>query len=235
MTEKKGHRQRLRDKYNDLTINGLTDDETLELLLTLGTPRRDCKDLARALLKEFGSLAQIFEAQPQQLLNIKGMGEQNSFVLTFIHDVARRFLAQRLQGRNVLQSSTDVADYLNHAMRHLKKEVFMVIYLDSSFAILDTRTLFEGTLATNTIYPREFIKSILDINGAAVIVAHNHPSGNQTPSESDMKLTRTLHHACAMLDIRFLDHLIIGREPRPYSFADQGLMEEIHLEFQNLP
>lgn len=111
----------------------------------------------------------------------------------------------------------------------------MVIYLDSSFAILETRTLFEGTLAANTIYPREFIKSILDINGAAVIVAHNHPSGNQTPSEADMKLTRTLHHACAMLDIRFLDHLIIGRESRPYSFADQGLMEEIHTEFQNLP
>lgn len=234
MTEKKGHRQRLRDKYNELSINGLTDDETLELLLTLGTPRRDCKDTARTLLKEFGSLVHIFEADPKQLMAIPGMGDQNSFVLTFIHDVARRFLAQRLQGKNFLKSSKDVADYLNHAMRHLKKEVFMVIYLDSSFGILDTRTIFEGTLAANTIYPREFIKSILDINGAAVIVAHNHPSGNQTPSQADMQLTRTLHHACSMLDIRFLDHLIIGRDS-PYSFADHGLMDEIHAEVQNLP
>jgi DNA repair protein RadC len=231
MTEKKGHRQRLREKYTDLSINGLTDEETLELLLTLGSPRINCKEIARALLKTFGSLAQVFEAEPRQLMAIKGMGEQNSFALTFIHDVARRFLAQRLQGKHVLKSSKDVADYLNHAMRHLKKEVFMVIYLDSAFAILETRTIFEGTLAANTIYPREFIKSILDINGAAVIVAHNHPSGNQTPSQADIQLTRTLHHACAMLDIRLLDHLIIGNKA-PYSFADHGLMDDIHAEVQ---
>lgn len=226
-----GHRQRLRDKYTELSINGMTDDEILELLLTLGTPRVNCKDTARALLKQFGSLPQVFEAKQEELLTVKGMGAQNSFALLFIHDVARRFLAGRLQGRNVLQSSRDVAEYLNHAMRHLKKEVFMVIYLDASFAILDTRTLFEGTLASNTIYPREFIKSILDLNSAAVIIAHNHPSGNQTPSEADLKLTQTLFTACAMLDIRLLDHLIIGRDT-PYSFADHGIMTTIKNEFQ---
>lgn len=232
MTSKlQGHRQRLRDKYKELSINGLTDDETLELLLTLGTPRVDCKDTARALLKKFGSLAHVFEAKQKELMTIKGMGEQNSFALTFIHDVARRFLAERLQGRDVLKSSKDVADYLNHAMRHLKKEVFMVIYLDSSFAILDTRTIFEGTLATNTIYPREFIQSILDLNSAAVIIAHNHPSGNQTPSQADLQLTKTLYNACTLLDIRLLDHLIIGIK-RPYSFADHGLMDEIQTEFK---
>jgi DNA repair protein RadC len=232
--QNQGHRQRLRDKYKELSINGLTDDETLELLLTLGTPRVNCKDTARALLKKFGTLAQVFEADQQQLMTVKGMGEQNSFALIFIHDVARRFLAQRIQGKNYLKSSKDVSEYLNHAMRHLKKEVFMVIYLDSSFAILDTKTIFEGTLAANTIYPREFIKSILDINSAAVIIAHNHPSGSQTPSQADLQLTRNLHHACAMLDIRLLDHLIIGREQRPYSFADHGTMEEIQTEFQNM-
>ncbi len=227
MTDNNGHRQRLRDKYHNLSINGLSDDEILELLLTLGTPRKNCKTVARALLKEFGGLAQVFEANGDQLKAIKGMGEQNSFALIFIHDVARRFLAQRLQGRNVLKSSKDVADYLNHAMRHLKKEVFMVIYLDSAFNILDTRTIFEGTLAANTIYPREFIKSILDVNGAAVIIAHNHPSGEQTPSAADISLTRTLFEACAMLDIRLLDHFIIGKASRPYSFADHGLMDDM--------
>jgi DNA repair protein RadC len=227
-----GHRKRLRDKYKERSINGLTDAETLELLLTLGTPRINCKDTARTLLKEFGSLAEVFEADQQQLMTVKGMGEQNSFGLIFIHDVARRFLAQRLQGRHALKSSKDVAEYLNHAMRHLKKEVFMVIYLDSSFAILDTRTIFEGTLAANTIYPREFIKSILDLNAAAVIIAHNHPSGIQEPSKADLALTKTLYHACAMLDIRLLDHMIIGVEHKPYSFADHGIMAEIQNDFQ---
>ncbi len=230
--KQQGHRQRLRDKYNDVSINGMTDSETLELLLTLGTPRVDCKDTARALLKKFGSLAQVFEADSQELMTIKGVGKQNSFVLTFVHDVARRFLAERLQGKEVLKSSRDVADYLNHAMRHLTKEVFMVIYLDSAFTVIDTRILFEGTLAVNTIYPREFIKSILEMNSGAVIIAHNHPSGNQTPSEADLQLTRKLYNACTLLDIRLLDHLIIGKE-RPYSFADHGIMETIQAAFKN--
>lgn len=234
MSESKnnGHRQRLRAKYFERGIAALTDDEVLELLLTLGTPRRDCKQTARHLLAECGSLAAVLEAAPDRLQQVKGVGEHNSFALTFLHDVARRFLAQRLASRNYLRSSKEVADYLNHAMRHLSKEVFKVIYLDSALAIIDSQTLFEGTLAANTIYPRELIKSVLARDAAAVVVAHNHPSGNSQPSQADIDLTHTLFAACALLDIRLLDHLIIGRDSRPYSFADHGLMSDIENKWQ---
>ncbi len=227
-----GHRQRLRDKYHDKGIAALTDDEVLELLLTLGTPRMGCKETARALLKECGSLAEVLEASPDRLQQVRGMGPQNSFALGFIHDLSRRFLSQRLISRNYLRSSREVADYLNHALRHLSKEVFKVIYLDSAFAIIDTEILFEGTLASNTIYPRELIKAILNRNAAALVIAHNHPSGNCQPSDADQALTRTLYQACALLDIRLLDHLIIGSNSKPYSFADHGLMTEIEQEWQ---
>ncbi|MBU0680891.1 MAG: DNA repair protein RadC [Proteobacteria bacterium] len=227
-----GHRQRLRDKYNNLGLSALTDDEVLELLLTLGTPRKGCKETARALLKECGSLAEVLEATPDRLQQVKGVGQQNSFALGFIHDVSRRFLNQRLISRNYLRSSREVADYLNHTMRHLSKEVFKVIYLDSAFAIIDTEILFEGTLASNTIYPRELVKATLARDAAALVIAHNHPSGTCHPSEADQALTRTLFQACALLDIRLLDHLIIGSDSKPYSFADHGQMAEIDQQWQ---
>jgi DNA repair protein RadC len=227
-----GHRQRLRDKYHDLGLTALTDDEVLELLLTLGTPRKGCKETARALLAHCGSLAQVLESSPDTLQQVKGVGPHNSFALTFIHDVARRFLGQRLASRHYLRSSKEVADYLNHAMRHLDREVFKVIYLDAAFAIIDTEILFEGTLASNTIYPRELLKASLARDAAALVIAHNHPSGNTQPSQADRALTRTLFQACALLDIRLLDHLIIGSDSRPYSFADHGLMAEIEQEWR---
>ncbi|MEN8140971.1 MAG: DNA repair protein RadC [Thermodesulfobacteriota bacterium] len=222
-----GHRQRLREKFSSRGIEALNDDEVLELLLTLGTPRRDCKELARAMLKELGSLAGVFEASDLELQAIKGVGPSNSFALTFIHGVARRFLSQRLVGRHYLRSSREVADYLNHTMRHLQQEVFKVIFLDSSLAIIHSEILSRGTLARNTIYPREVIKAALDHNAAALVVAHNHPSGQQQPSGADKELTRILFSACALLEIQLLDHLIVGGDKRPFSFADHGLMAEL--------
>ena len=229
---REGHRDRLRQKFSERGITALNDDEVLELLLTLGTPRRNCKKTARTLLQQFGSLAAVFEASATELQVVEGMGPQNSFSFTFIHAVAQRYLSQRLQGRHYLRSSREVADYLNHSMRHLKKEVFKVIYLDASFAILASEILFEGTLASNTIYPRELIKAALQHDAAALVIAHNHPSGSQQPSEADKELTRTLYRACHILDIRLLDHLIIGAEAVPYSFADHGLMSDYEQEGQ---
>ncbi|MBU4261621.1 MAG: DNA repair protein RadC [Proteobacteria bacterium] len=226
----KGHRQRLRDKFAIRGIDALNDDEVLELLLTMGTPRRDCKDCARLLLKRFGSLAAVLEATPFELQTISGIGAQNGFAIHFIQSVARRYLNQRLRSKNYLRSSREVGDYLIHAMRDLKKEVFQAIFLDASFAIIDTKILFEGTLSVNTVYPREFIKTILANHAAAVVIAHNHPSGSLTPSAADRKLTRNLFLACAMIDVQLLDHLIVGAGESPFSFADHGLMDEIKQE-----
>jgi len=229
-----GHRQRLRDKFTSRGIDALNDDEVLELLLTLGTPRRDCKESARKLLAKFGSLAEVLEATPFDLQTVSGIGASNGFAIHFIQSVARRYLKQRLEGKNYLRSSREVADYLIHSMRDLKKEVFQAIFLDASFGIIACEILFEGTLSVNSIYPREFIKMTLGHHAAAVIIAHNHPSGSRQPSAADKKLTRNLFLACSLLDIQLLDHLIIGAGEAPFSFADHGLMDEIKQACSNL-
>ena len=233
-TKGQGHRQRLRDKFTARGIDAFNDDEVLELLLTLGTPRRDCKETARLLLKRFGSLAAVFEATPFELQTVAGVGAQNGFAIHFIQNVARRYLGQRLRSKNYLRSSREVGDFLIHSMRNLQKEVFQAIFLDAAFGIIDTKVLFEGTLSVNSVYPREFIKTILAHHAAAVVIAHNHPSGSQQPSAADRKLTRNLFLACSLIDVQLLDHLIIGADERPFSFADHGLMEEIKRECQSL-
>ena len=225
-----GHRSRLRDKFFQRGLEALNDDEILELLLTLGTPRRDCKESARDLLKSFGSLPAVLEAAPDQLQEVKGIGPSNSFAIHFIQAVARRYLRQRSRSRTFLSSSGAVADYLVHAMCGLKKEVCQVVFLDAAHAVLEVRTLCEGTLTSNTVYPRELIKQALDCHAAALVIAHNHPSGNLTPSGEDLDLPRHLYRACRLVNINLLDHLIIGADAGFFSFADQGLMARIREE-----
>ena len=201
-------------------------------MLTFGTPRKDCKDSARIALEKFGSLPKVLEASQQELQEVQGIGAINSFALTFVQGVARRFLKDRLQKRNYLRSSREVANYLIHLMRDLKKEVFTVIFLDAAHAIIDTDIIAEGTLTTNTIYPRELIKLALQHHAAALVIAHNHPSGSLSPSTDDIRLTRHLFAACNLVNINLLDHLIIGASETTYSFADHGMMTEIRQEHQ---
>ncbi|HIP40480.1 MAG TPA: DNA repair protein RadC [Desulfocapsa sulfexigens] len=220
-----GHRQRLRDRFLDRGLEGFTDAEILELLLSFGTPRSDCKEPAWAALKQFGSLAAVLEEPLTGLQQIKGIGPKNGFAVHFIQAVARHYLAQRLRGKRYLHSSTEVRDYLIHSLRGLKKEVLSVIYLDSSHAIIHSETVAEGTINVNTVYPRELIKRALDQNASALIIAHNHPSGSLEPSTQDLQLTRTLTLLGNMMQIQLLDHIIIG--DGSYSFADHGLMADI--------
>jgi len=225
-----GHRQRLRDKFLDQGIESLSDSEIVELLLTFGTPRSDCKEPARAALKEFGGLPAVLDAHPATLREIKGIGPKNVFALQFIQGVARRYLRQSIQGKKYMSSSRDVADYLIHAMRGLKHEVFMVVYLDASHAVIDSEILSEGTVTVNTVYPREVVKAALACNASALVIAHNHPSGSLQPSSQDEHLTRTLLLVCSFMHINLLDHLIIGDGDTAYSFADHGLMATIRDE-----
>ena len=222
-----GHRQRLRDKFLARGIKSFSDAEVLELLLTLGTPRKDCKEPARDLLAEFGSLAAVLETPQGRLQIIKGVGAKNSLAIHFIQGVARRYLKQRLQAKKYLNSSREVADYLLHTMRDLKKEVLTVIYLDASHAIIEVEVEAEGTLTSNTVHPRELIKRVLHHNAAAVVIAHNHPSGNRAPSDQDHHLTKNLFMALSLINVQLLDHFIVAGPDYPYSFADQGLMVKI--------
>jgi len=230
----RGHRQRLRDKFQRQGIEAFTDAEVLELLLILGTPRRDCKEQAKALLAHFGTLAAVLEAPAADLRKIKGVGPNNSFAVHFLHGVARRYLKHRLQEKPYLHSSRQVAEYLIHSMRDLQHEVFAVIFLDAAHAIIDTQMVAHGTITSNTVYPRELIKLALEHNAAALVVAHNHPSGKLQPSAQDRELTLTLFLACSFMNIRLLDHLIIGRAENTYSFADHGIMAAIGAECRSL-
>ena len=223
-----GHRARLRDRFIENGIDGFSDAEVLEMLLSFGTPRKDCKEPAREALKRFGSLAGVLEASADSLLQVNGIGAKNSLALHFINGVCRRYLKQRIAGKKYIHSSAAVRDYLMHLMREREKEMFTVIFLDASHAVLDAEVIAEGTINVNTVYPREILKRALAKNAAALVVAHNHPSGSLTPSSQDVQLTRALALLCSMMQISLLDHFIIG--DGSYSFADEGLMAKIQGE-----
>jgi len=230
-----GHRQRLRKKFLERGIESFTDAEILELLLTFGTPRRDCKEVARASLKYFGnSLAAVLNASQGELEEIQGLGPNNVFALHFVQGVARRYLKQQLPQKKYLSSSRAVADYLIHTLRHQQRELLMAIFLDASHAIIADEVIAEGTINVNTIYPRELVKRALEHNAAAIVIAHNHPSGSLKPSSQDIKLTRTLSLVCSFMNMQLLDHLLVGAGNKTFSFADHGIMADIAEQCANI-
>ena len=218
-----GHRQRLREKFLNSGLDGFHDYEIIELLLTLGTPRTDCKQPAKDALKKWGSLKAVLEAPPKELKKIKGIGDHNVFGLKLTQDVARRYLADRIVDMDYIQSSEDVLDYLRHNLRDKSQELFMVIYLNGRNQILKMETLFEGTLNTSAVYPREVVKKALENDASALVLVHNHPSGNPSPSQDDLTITKKLKEAARTIDIYIHDHLIIAGND-VYSFADHGLI-----------
>ena len=229
-----GHQQRLRDKFLEQGISAFSDSDIVELLLSFGTPRTDCKESARLALKHFGSLPSVLDASPLELQQIKGLGPKNIFALQFIQAVARRYLRLRIKGKTYIHSSREVADYLIHSMRGLKKEVFTIVFLDAAHGIIDTQVVAEGTVSVNTIYPREVIALAISCNASAIVVAHNHPSGKLAPSPQDIQLTKSLFLACSFVHITLLDHLIIGSSEEVYSFADQGNMAKVRQECRHV-
>ena len=222
-----GHRGRLRDKFLEHGVEAFTDSEIIELLLSFGTPRADCKQPAREALAHFGSLPAVLDAAPEELRQIKGMGPKNIFALRFVQGAARRYLKQRIVGKQYLSGSREVADYLIHAMRGLKREVLTAVFLDAAHAVIASEIVAEGTVNVNTIYPRELVKAALRHNASALVVAHNHPSGALRPSAQDKALTANLYLLGSFLQITLLDHLIVGAGEQVFSFAEHGLMDEI--------
>ena len=221
--QNEGHRQRLREKFLKSGLDGFHDYEIIELLLTLGTPRKDCKSVAREALKKFGTLKSVLEADPSKLKEIKGIGDNNVFGLKITQAVSRRFLADRIMDQDFMRSSEEVMEYLKHNLRDKTREIFMVIYLNGRNQILQMEELFEGTLTTSAVYPREVVKRALDHAAAALVFVHNHPSGNPKPSQDDITITKKLKEAAEAIDVSVHDHLIIaGNEV--YSFADNGLI-----------
>jgi DNA repair protein RadC len=228
-----GHRQRLKDKFKQNGLEKLTDEEVVELLLVFGTPRRDCKQAARALLKKFGSIRDVFEAGPAQLAEVDGVGPNNVVAIKFIYEVAGKYLEQRLVGREYLSSSQKVYAYLSHHLEHLDKEVFKVIYLDAANGVIALEDAARGTVNEAVVHPREVIERALALHASALVFAHNHPSGKTNPSPDDYRLTRQLLHGAHLMDLRVLDHLIIGSNRQYFSFRDQGHLARYENEIRH--
>ncbi len=228
-----GHRKRLREKFLKSGLAGFHDYEIVELLLSLGTPRRDCKPAAKAAIERFKTLRGVLEAPLKELLEIEGIGPHSAFGIKLMQEVAREFLKARILDRPFYESSQAVFDYLYHSMRDLKKEVFKVIFLNSQNQIVDTVDLFQGTVNAGAVSIREVVEGAIKYNASGLIFVHNHPSGNPTPSNADKELTRDLVAAGKLMKVRVLDHMIIG-DNCYYSFAAEGLIEEYDLDYLNL-
>ena len=221
--DNEGHRQRLREKFLKNGLDGFLDYEIIELLLTLGTPRSDCKQSAKDALKKFESLKSVLEATPAELKKIKGIGDNNVFGLKIAQAVSRRYLADKIINKDFIRSADEVKEYLQHELRDKNREVFVAIYLNGRNQILKMEELFQGTISTSAVYPREVVKRALENDAAAIVFVHNHPSGNPNPSQDDLSITKKLKDALMSIDVSVHDHIIIAGND-VYSFADHGLI-----------
>lgn len=227
-----GHRGRLRDKFLTSGLSGFHDYEVIELLLTLATPRKDCKGAAKAALARFKSFQGVLEASPEELCRVDGVGPKNILGIKLIKAVADRYLKTRLFARPVINNSQALVDYLALHLGRKARECFCVIFLDAKNRVIDLDVLFSGTLTASSVYPREVVQSALTKQAAAVIFAHNHPSGDPTPSDDDLAVTRTLLFACHVVGVTVHEHVIIGHG-RHFSFADHGVIRRLLREYRD--
>jgi DNA repair protein RadC len=216
--------ERPREKLLGSGAHALTDSELLALFLRVGIRGQTAVDLARTLLSRFGSLTRLCHASAEEFSAVPGMGLAKYAQLQAVMELARRALTEQMSERSLFDSPTAVRDWLQLHLGHLPHETFCILLLDARNRLIEAVDLFRGTLTQTSVYPREVVKLALEHNAAAVILAHNHPSGAAEPSSADELLTRTLRNALDLVDIRVLDHFIVPAHGRPLSFAERGLL-----------
>ena len=227
-----GHRKRLREKFLEHGLDKFTDEEIVELLFTLATPRRDCKQTARDTLKHFGSLAAVLEAPVEELVAVDGVGPTNAFGVRLVHAIARKFLRDKIIREDYIDSFDAVLDYFTHALRDQKTESFHVLFLNSQNAILHEERLSVGSPNHVALAPRQVMEKALFHSATTVALAHNHPGGDPAPSEQDKALTRELVYTARLLDLWVREHLIIAAEGH-YSFWKKGLIQKYENDFDD--
>ena len=215
--------ERPRERLLALGAASLADAELLAILLRTGIKGKSAVDLARQLLGRFGSIGGLLDAGSANLAETPGMGGAKLAQLRAAMELARRALKEEISSRDALSSPRAVRDYLRLALGGREQEVFVVLLLDAQHRVIACEELFHGTLTQTSVYPREVVKCSLKHNAAAVIFAHNHPSGVAEPSHADEILTRSLKSALALVDIEVLDHFIVAGS-RTMSFAERGLL-----------
>jgi DNA repair protein RadC len=217
--------QRPRERLLEQGPAALGDAELLAIFLRVGVKGMSAVDLARTLLGHFGnSLARLAAASPQELTRINGIGPAKAAQLVATLELARRGLREELRARPALSAPAAVRDWLRLSLAPLPHEVFVALWLDAQNRLIADDELFRGTLTQTSVFPREVVKQALARNAAAVILAHNHPSGVAEPSAADQLLTRSLREALALVDVRLLDHFIVAGSASPLSFAERGLL-----------
>lgn len=220
-----GHRQRLRARFLKSGLDGFADYEVIELLLTLAIPRSDVKQPAKALIAQFGNLQGILDAPIEELRAVTGIGSVTPVALQIIKAAATLYLQQSGEGRDSLADPTKLAEFWRMRIGALPNEVFEVAYLDSGYRLLREAVdrLEEGTIDRAMVYPRRVIEAALKRGAAAVVLAHNHPNANLTPSEHDRVLTRAIVLAAETVHLKVVDHLIVSAQDA-FSFRKAGLL-----------
>ena len=214
---------RPREKLLALGPASLADAELIALLLRTGLKGTSVLLLAQQLLDHFKGLTGLLQAVPSDLKPIKGIGPAKRAEIAAVMELARRSLVQQLECGPVFDSPQRVRDYLRMQLGHLGHEVFAVLFLDAQHRLLQLEEMFRGTLTQTSVYPREIVKRAIELHASAVILAHNHPSGVAEPSRADEFLTQTLKSALQLVDVRVLDHLVVGRT-EVVSFTERGLL-----------
>ena len=218
-----GHRQRLRARLLTAGPDSVADHELLELVLFLALPRRDTKPIARVLLARFGSFANIIAAPLAELRGVDGMGEAGAAALKTVHAAALRLMRAELASGPVLSNWDHLMGYLTAVLARERVEQFRILFLDNRNRLLADEVQARGTVNHTPVYPREVAKRALDLHAVALILVHNHPSGDPTPSRADIEMTREVTAALATLGVAVHDHIIVGAGT-PLSFRQQGLI-----------
>ena len=206
-----GHRERLRDRFREAGTNALSDYELLELLLFRAQPRRDMKPVAKALLAKFGSLAEVISAPEQRLAEIDGIGEASITELKIVQAAASRLLRDEVKKRPVLSSWSAVLDYCRTAQAFADREQFRILFLDKRNQLIADEVQQTGTVDHTPVYPREVVKRALELSATAIVLVHNHPSGDATPSRADIDMTKQIVEIAQKLGIEVHDHIIVGK------------------------
>jgi DNA repair protein RadC len=219
----KDHRKRLRQRFLDGGAAAMPDYELLEMLLFSAIPRQDVKPLARRLLDAFGDIAAVVAASPAQLQRIEGVGEAVVVELKLAEAMAARLARAKVMNRLVISSWDALLDYCHTTMAHRETEHFRVLFLDRKNCLIADEEQARGTVDHVPVYPREVLRRALELNASALILVHNHPSGDPTPSQSDIAMTERIRLAAEALSVTLHDHLIIGKS-RELSFRSAGYL-----------
>lgn len=218
-----GHRQRLKNRFLKSGAGALADYELLELILCLAIPRRDVKPLAKTLLELFGNFAEVINAEPARLKEVKGIGDNAVIALKLVKDGAIKLTQENIIDRPLLSSWSALIDYCRASMAYKKTEQFRILFLDKKNILMADEIQQEGTIDHTPVYPREVIKRAFELGSSAIILVHNHPSGDPTPSRSDIEMTNEIADAGKKLGVKLHDHIIMGKSGY-VSFKTLGLL-----------